>query len=274
MAMPKPGFLGERSVILVDASDETVHGSKNSDYRLHYAFDIFAFKSRQMELTKASEGEKLTRYQIMPGDIFVGDRVYCTITGIEHVVGGQGEFILRYRSNAFHLYNKDGEKLDLLAHIRHLGEYETTDISCFCKRSGGELIPIRVVVMKKDKAAIDQAKRKMLASASRKQHKPAKAETFELNEYVVVVTNLELTNSQILELYRARWQIEQVFYRLKSLYNYDEVPCANPETAQAWFYGKILLGALCEKIIAQQDFSPSADWQDALRAAFGPQPLA
>jgi len=131
-----------------------------------------------------------------------------------------------------------------------------------------------ITAIKKDTAAIDTAKRKMLARASRKQHKPAKVETFELNEYIILVTNLELTNAQLLELYRVRWQIEQVFYRLKSLYNYDEVPCANQETAQAWFYGKILLGALCEKIIVRQDFSPSTDWQDALCASFGTQPLA
>jgi hypothetical protein len=269
MAIPKPEFLGKRSVILVDASDEAVHGSKKSDYRLHYAFDLFQFKSREIELTKAAEGEKLSRYKVMQGDVFIADRTYCTIRGIEHILEGQGEFLLRYRSNAFNLYNEDGEKVDLLSCIRHLNEYESTDIRCFYKLPNHNRRPIRIVVMKKDKAAIEQAKRKMLQKASKQQREAAKVETLELNEYIVLATNLEFTNTQILELYRVRWQIEQVFYRLKSLYNYDEVPCENPETAQAWFYGKILLGALCEKIIKQHVFSPSANWQAALRTSFG-----
>ena len=58
----------------------------------------------------------------------------------------------------------------------------------------------------------------MARRVSKRQEKAVQGDTAELNEYIVLVTSLEYTNEQILELYRARWQIEQVFYRLKSLY--------------------------------------------------------
>jgi len=64
---------------------------------------------------------------------------------------------------------------------------------------------------------------------------------------------------QILELYRARWQIEQVFYRLKSLFGYNNVPSKRDDTVKAWFYGKLMLAALCERILKDVPFPPALD---------------
>lgn len=52
----------------------------------------------------------------------------------------------------------------------------------------------------------------MNRNASKKQEKQEKQEkqvhTEELNEYIVLVTSLDYSIEQTLELYRARWQIE------------------------------------------------------------------
>ena len=95
ITIPKPDYLGDKSVRTIDASDIALKGSKTSDYRLHYDFDLFEFQARSLEITEAKEGEKLTRYEIRPDDIIIADRVYGTITGIEHVKAGHGGFILR-----------------------------------------------------------------------------------------------------------------------------------------------------------------------------------
>ena len=84
------------NVILVDASDEAVKGSKQSDYRLHYAFDLFNFQNKSMEVTSIKEGEKLGRYSIDKNDIMIADRIYCTMSGIEHVVSQSGSYVLRF----------------------------------------------------------------------------------------------------------------------------------------------------------------------------------
>lgn len=259
IVIPKPSFLGERKVILIDASDEAVKGSKKSDYRLHYCFDLFGFHCRKLELTPATEGEKMTRHEARMGDIMVVDRIYCTISGIEHVRDHGGDYVVRFRSKAFHLYDEGGDRIELLSYMRHLKAYESVDIHCFYKLSTGQLQPIRIVAMRKGKDAEEEAKRKMERNACRKQEKPAHVDTVELNEYIVLATSLTYTNEQILELYRARWQIEQVFFRLKTLYHYDDVPCKNADTAKAWFYGKLLLSALCEKMIKREIFFPGGD---------------
>ena|GEM_PF-6528621 len=84
----------------------------------------------------------------------------------------------------------------------------------------GVLRPLRIVGMKKETAAIAQSARKV----SKKQENAVQADAAELNEYVVPAASIGDTNEQILELYRLQWQIEQVFYHLKSLFGYDDVP--------------------------------------------------
>lgn len=51
MALEKPAFLGERNVTLHDASDEASKGSKKSEHRLHFGFDLFNFHAKGVELT-------------------------------------------------------------------------------------------------------------------------------------------------------------------------------------------------------------------------------
>ena len=271
MSIPKPTFLEKKHVVLIDASDEPVKGSKKTDYRLHYAFDLFEFQCRTMELTSGKEGEKLPRYEIKSDDIYVCDRIYCTMSGIEHVLKGGGNFVIRFKSKAFLLYDEAGKKVEILPQIRELEAFESKDLRVYYKLSTGELRPIRIVAMKKDADAIEKSKRKMNHKVSKKQEKAVQADTVELNEYIVLATSLDYTNAEILELYRARWQVEQVFYRLKSMFGYDDVPSKNADMAQAWFYAKLLLGAICETLLKKESFFP--EWNSAIGTILGAKPV-
>jgi hypothetical protein len=259
----KPEFLGDKKVILVDASDEMLRNRQQVSqqrklWRLHYAFDLFNFCAKDMQLTKAVEGEKLTRYAVEKGEIYIGDRMYCTIKGIDHLAKSEAEFILRYKSKAFTLYDSAGKKLDLLEKIRDLGTHQSLSVDCYYKNGDEQFYPIRVVALKKDQKAIDDNARRMARKWSKKQEPEAQAETKELNEYIVLVTNLNYTDEQILELYRTRWQIEMLFSRLKRLFGYGNAPVQNEASAKAWFYGKLFLAALCETILKHEVFSPEA----------------
>jgi IS4 transposase len=255
----KPSFLGERNVKIVDASDESTKGKKKDTWRLHYVFNLFEFECSSMELTTNKEGEKLARHDFIADDIVIADRIYCTMSGIEHILSEKADFVLRFKSKAFKLYDENGETVELLQHFRHLKPLENTDVFCYYKLSTGELHPLRIVAMRKDAKAIEQCKRKMTQKVRRKQEKPVQLDTVELNEYVVLATSLDYTNEQILELYRARWQIEQVFYRLKSLFGYDNVPSKNDDTVKAWFFGKLLLAAICEALLKRAFFPPELE---------------
>jgi IS4 transposase len=92
----------------------------------------------------------------------------------------------------------------------------------------------------------------------------------ENNRYIIVATSLsgeEATASQVLELYRARWQIEIAFKRLKSLFHYNDLPSKRGDSVRAWFYGKLLLAALCEAMVNTGRFPPCGERPPQIRFA-------
>lgn len=256
-AMEPPAWLGGRRVQLADATDACLRGSDGTDYRLHFLFNLFEYACTHMELTPSAEGgEKLTRFPATAEDIFVADRAYGTITGMEHLREMGAGFLLRLRTNPFTLYDRDGKRLDILPRLREMAIWEPLSIPCFYKDSKGELHPVRIVATRKDEEASDQANRQLSRRVSRKQEGKVSPQAKEMAQYIVLATNLPDTAEQVLELYRARWQIECVFRRLKGLFSFGEPPGSNPDSVKAWFYGKLFLAALCEAAVAQPIFSP------------------
>lgn len=252
----KPKWIAERRVLLIDASDMALRGSGTSDYRLHYAFDLFEYGCAQAELTGIDEGEKLSRYELRANDIVVADRAYGTVAGMECVRQSGADFLLRLKTGAFALYDEGGKRIDLMPHLRVMRPWGELSLNCFYKDSKGMLHPVRIVATRKDDAATQAANRKLERRVSRKQWNAPKPQTQEMAGYIVLATSLSDTATQILELYRARWQIEQVFRRLKGLFSFGEPPGKNPDSVKAWFYGKLLVAVLCEVIAREQSFSP------------------
>lgn len=255
-AQAPPEWLAGRRVQLVDATDIALHGSDGADYRLHYAFDLFAYTATHMELTAvANGGEKLSRYAATAGDIFVADRAYGTISAMEHLRAAGAGFVLRLRTKAFALYGEDGKAFDILPHLRKMAVWQPLSLPCFYKDAKGRLHPVRLVATRKDKGASERADRRLSRVASRKQEKVS-AEAREMGQYIVLATNLPDTAERVLALYRARWEIERVFRRLKGLFAFGEPPGSNADSVQAWFYGKLFLAALCEAAMRQPAFPP------------------
>jgi len=255
--MAKPDWL-DREALATDGSELSVKGSKQGDYRLHVGFDIFNFQYRALEITDIRGGEKLSRHMIRENDIVLADRIYGTIQGMEHVRQSKADFILRYRTKAFKLYDEGGEKIELTEKLRELQPLESMSVKCYYKYEGKNR-PVRIVAMRKDEEAIKETHRKMKRKSNKNNGTNPSEESLEFNEYIVVATSLEYTESQILELYRARWQIEQVFLRLKSMFEFGEIPSKNEATVKAWLYGKLFLAVLCETILKRECFSPEEE---------------
>ena len=76
----------------------------------------------------------------------------------------------------------------------------------------------------------------------------------------------------VLEWYRLRWQVELVFKRFKSLASLGHLPKHDPDSSQAWLYGKLFTALLVEKLIYHaRAVSP---WGYVLRAPQQAKPMA
>jgi hypothetical protein len=253
----KPAFLEHYRPIAVDASDVVEKGRSGETYRLHYAIDIFSLQSHSYKITKEEVGETLNNFMFASGDLVMGDRIYGTITGIEHCLDCGADYLLRLRTNCFNIYDTDGKKIEILSRIDHLCFEESTEFTGFIHRSKDVIIPIRVCVKRKSEEACEKA-HQQAARKERKKQLSISDEAKKLNEYIVIVTSLprEISHDDILETYRYRWQIENYFKRLKSIMNFGDLPKKSEKSSLAWLKGKLMIALLMEILIAGSFISP------------------
>jgi len=147
-----------------------------------------------------------------------------------------------------------------LQRLSRLKEGKTADIAAKYAADDSRYEPIRICALRKKRASELKGIKRLTKENQRK--KGGKAVTRlqrENNKYILAATSLgkeEATAAQALELYRMRWQIELAFKRLKSLFHYNDLPAKHTESVKAWFYGKLLLAALCETMANAGRFSP------------------
>jgi hypothetical protein len=257
MITEKPEWLKGRRVCMADATDEGIKGSKGSDYRLHCMLELFTLETIELELTKITQGETLKNYEkIAPGDIVIGDRVYGTLTSMEHVLSKGGDYCLRLRGNSFNLYDKNGEKVKLADFLRDIPEATNKKWKLFYKLQN-EQKPVTICAYRKEAEKHESCLRKIKISNNKKMRgKVSDTQAF-YSKFVVVATSLDEDAERIMSLYRMRWQIELLFKRFKSIFGYDDMPSKKEDTVKAWFYGKLLLAAVCETLVNQGRFSPT-----------------
>jgi hypothetical protein len=260
----RPAWLGNKNVHLVDGTEDIKCGVRRQCYMLHYSVNLFTLDVNEMLITDRKTGEKLSNFKLMgENDIIMGDRIYGTLPGIAYLRGLGAGYVLRIHSRLFPLYTAKRQKIDLLQRLSRLKEWETSDIKAYCIIDG-RYEPIRICALRKDERSERAGMKRLKKDNQRKRGgMPLSELQKENNKYIIVATSFgrEASAEQVLELYRARWQIEMAFKRLKSLFHYNDLPSKEGKSARAWFYGKLLLAALCETMVNTGRFSPSTTSQ-------------
>ena len=247
-----------RRVRILDATDIQEPGSTGTDWRVHYSLRLPEMCCDFFELTDYHGGESLRRLPVDPGDLVLVDRGYNDRKAIEQVLLQGGEVIMRYNSNAFPLLDSAGEQpFEPIEKLRSLeiGETGEWDVQFIGKE--GRKIRARVCAVRKSPEQAARARAKIrYKSRGQAGIRPV---TLEYAEFVVLVTTLcaeELPLRAVLEFYRARWQVELAFKRLKTLLQMGQLPKKKEASSKAWMQGKILTALLIERLMCERFFSP------------------
>jgi hypothetical protein len=246
---PLGAIAGERRLRIVDATHVRVAGSSGTDWRLHYVLRLPSLICDFAEVTDATGGETYTRVPVQRGDVLLGDRGYCHREGVAHVLEHGGDVVVRLNSSNFPLLDANGNALDLLGTMRLLVDHVPEGWDVRFKANGREYAARLCAVRKSASAA--RASKERLLKAARKKGKVLQERTIELAEYIFVLATRgldALSAEQVLELYRARWQVELGFKRLKSLFHAGSAPNRDPEAVRSWIYAKLLAVLLIERL--------------------------
>jgi hypothetical protein len=236
---------------LVDATTVSRPGSRGTDWRVHLGFDLGSLSIDSLEVTGAEGGESYSRFKVQEKDVVIGDRGYGHRRGLWSIVQSGGYFVVRLNWQNLPLEDLQGESFDLLGALRQGKEDEAIEFAVQTAPTKGiAAIPARLVVLRKSPEAAEESRRQLLRAAKKKGH-TVDPRTLEAAGYIFVLTSMpsELFRaSQVLEVYRFRWQIEMAFKRFKEILPLRRVPVKDPDLAKTYLYANLLAALLTEDL--------------------------
>ena len=263
---------------LIDSTLVKEPGKTGSLWRIHYSFqwptlacDYFKITATEGEGT----GESLQQFPLSPQDYVLADRGYCKASGIHFAVRNQAHVVVRLNQRSIRLQEETGsefqlaERLQTIEKTGQIGQWRA-----LIPLEGTTPVPARLCVIRKSRAAIALAQKKLRRGASKKGTE-LQPETLFYAQYVMVLTTLpeqDFPAQLILEWYRFRWQIELVFKRFKQIAQLGHLPKYDDESAKAWIYGKLFVALLTEKLIRHA--CAVSPWGYLFEVATHSQPMA
>lgn len=252
-----------RKLSLADGTCVSKPGSKGTDWRVHGVFDLGRGGFSHLELTDAHGGEALDRGAALPGDIRIGDRNYTRVRVLKRFLAqsdGNADFIVRVGWNALQLTLPDGATFDLIEYLQRLpANMEPHELKLHALANKDPVaLPLRLIVRRKTPEAAE-ATRLALRRAASDKGKTLDPRSLIAAEFMILGTSLPdegYLATDILAVYRLRWQIELAFKRLKSLLHIDRLPTHTEQASQTWLYAHLVLALLCDDL--SQDFLDSS----------------
>jgi hypothetical protein len=251
-----PAMWGGFHVIGGDATTVQRPGSKGTTARVHYALRLADLTPRHIEVTDEHGGETARRFRAEAGELWLLDRGYANPAGVASIRAPGAHIIVRHNRGTLPVYDKHGERIDVAGLLRNTTDREIAHQRRAFVHIGDERIAGRICWLRIPVLKVENARQR----ARREAEGVCDEETLYTAEFVVVFTTVlhELTAVQVLELYRARWQIELEFKRSKSIRELDRLPNFLPETIHSWICAKLLLQLIATRMASpSEDFPPS-----------------
>ena len=240
----------QRRILLIDATRLRQIGGSGDDWRAHLAYDLLAARMAHVTVTSRKGAEKLAHFDLQNGDILVADSGYGYRKQLAFARQKGADVVLRVCLATFPLEDDDGKAFDSVSWV--LKQHGTlAEWSGWC-RVNGQCYRVRLLASKlpSDKVA---AVRKRKQRKAKKAGRRITSQTLQLACWLLVVTTLEQSWSatDVLRLYRARWQIELLFKRLKQLLRVATLRCQDTEAVQATVRVLLIAWALQEHLAGQ-----------------------
>lgn len=232
-----------RRVLLVDAT--AVHGpaSKGTDLRVHVAYEPSRSVPYSVVVDTSYLGEHLSWHGLGPGILAIADRGYGTARNVDAALFCGADILVRIQKAQMRLLWPDGCRV---------GPAELED----------QVPPTGAVSFDLDMPVPpESAEPGWRTSEALRIHRVRLiGARSKRGKIVWLLTNLDaqaLGAEAACELYRARWQVELYFKRLKSLGNIDDLPSRDGPTARASLMAKMILMVLASLLQdREQAFSP------------------
>lgn len=191
---------------------------------MHVRSDFHAQSLAHVVLTDQHGGERLTTVCLEAGDLLLADRGSCRRQALWEVLHAGGQIVVRLPWSAVPLQHEDGRTLDRCPWVNSLWTESAAPPVWMqgCKPR----MAFRRIAYRLSPEAAHRAPRRHQRKARQNGHRPRHPWTEVLTNWLLVLTSLEATRwdaQPVLDLDRARWQMERLFQWIKQLVRVSRV---------------------------------------------------
>ena len=218
---------GPGRVLLIDATRFKTLGGTGDDVRLHQSYDLRAGRMEQVQLTDRHQAESLTHFAFRAGDVVVNDAGYQVGRSVEVTQQSQSVLLQRTTASQLHVEEQGGQTISLKARIKHVPANCLREVRGWVRLpQSGQRAEVRVLCYRLPKEQAKRARERKAAKLRQKQGPNYNQELVWWAGWVILVTTADpalWSGQDLLRLYRARWQIELFFKRLKGCLHLHQV---------------------------------------------------
>ena len=244
-----PAWLPEGAgrVLLIDATRWKTPAGTGDDVRLHQSYDLRAGRMEQVQLTDRHQAESLSHFGFRAGDLVVTDAGYPVASSVEGTQQSDSFLLQRTTASHLHLEDEQGHTIGLKERIKHVAANSLKEVGGFVRLpKSGERARVRVLCYRLPKEQADKARERKAAKLRKKQGRNYNQELVWWAGWVILVTTTDQAQwrgKDLVALYRARWQIELFFKRLKQclhlhqlrLQDWERVSCVVQLNLIVWW---------------------------------------
>jgi Transposase DDE domain len=222
-----------RRVWIVDASMLGQVGQTGDAWRLHLGFDLVAGQVGQVHLSDRYTGERLDHFELMPGDLVLLDAGYGYRSTLAFAQSKAADLLMPFTPRTCPLETSCGQELDLLAWLRQEGA-SLRERSAWW-RYQGKRGQVRIIAKRLSEQQ-RRARERRLYQKAQKHARAVSEQALFLCGFMLLISSLPAdswTAEELLWLYRARWQVELVFKRIKQLLRLGQIRASSRAGAEA-----------------------------------------
>jgi Transposase DDE domain len=248
-AAPRLAGRGRR-IRLVDATRLAQVGGTGDDWRVHLAYDLLAGRMDEVAVSDRHTAEGLEHVTPRPGDILVGDRGYGYRRHVATARAAAADVVLRIDPRACPLEDAAGQPFDVEAWLlTRPGSPAVWSGWCVW---AGRRHPVRLIASALPPGQRRRARKRKQRQAKKKGRRVS-ARTLRLAGWWLLLTTLAAAAwpaADVVRLYRARWQVELLFKRLKQLLAGAAIRARTRAAAEATVRALLVAWALAERMAA------------------------
>jgi hypothetical protein len=206
-------------VLIVDATRWKTPAGTGDDVRLHQCYDLQAGRMEQVEVTDRHQAEGLGHFAFRAGDLVMTDAGFPVASGVEQTQKSQSWLLQRASAFCLRLEDAEGSVIPVKRLVQGQPADSLKEVKGWVRLpTSGKRAQVRLLCYHLPQEQAKKARERKEAKLRKKHGSKYNQELVWWAGWVLLVTTTEQTvwsGADLLRLYRARWQIELFFKRLK-----------------------------------------------------------